>query len=566
VGILVNTWLHKKLQRDAAEAGQNPMAKFDGQQGRPAYVAVDGQLYDVGSSKLWPGGEHMKRHHAGDDLSQDLESAPHGPEVLERLPALGQAPAAKDPEHLGPTARLLYFLAYFVLACMAVILLCLAWWNWGPPLAHAYQPFKPAVAQACLGCHLKTTPAIVQDWVGGQHAKAKVSCLHCHQAQPGDKDLDRAHDKFYVNHQAPWQDFKHGAAVSAVITPKDCARCHPGPVKQFAKSKHAGTLEIIWRIDPWLNQGLTSQVERATGCYQCHGSVLKLDSSGRPDPLTWPNQGVGRVNPDGSQGSCSSCHGRHRFSLAQARKPEACGLCHLGPNHPQMEIYAESKHGAIYHSQGEKWNWQAAPEVWTAGVDYRAPTCAVCHMSGGGGTTATHDVSERLSWELQAPETIRPSSFQPWPSKAKWWQARAKMQGICRQCHSQVWVSSHYFQLDEAVAEYNNLYYKPVRQKLDQLQHEGLLPRDAFFTSPLWVEYYELWNRVGRSARMGAAMMAPDYSWWHGFYECKLRYARFMRRAGQLLAKNEKGYVSQKFPGASGNRNPPAAISKRPRY
>jgi hypothetical protein len=78
-----------------------------------------------------------------------------------------------------------------------------------------------------------------------------------------------------------------------------------------------------------------------------HGDQA-IDENGKIDPATWPNAGVGRLNLDGSKGSCTSCHTRHRFSVAEARKPEACDQCHLGPDHPQIEIYEESKHGTIY--------------------------------------------------------------------------------------------------------------------------------------------------------------------------------------------------------------------------
>ena len=69
-----------------------------------------------------------------------------------------------------------------------------------------------------------------------------------------------------------------------------------------------------------------------------------------------------------------------------ARKPEACGQCHLGPDHPQIEIFTESKHGDIYAAFGKTYNWTAAPGTWTPGVDYRGPTCASCHMSGAAGS------------------------------------------------------------------------------------------------------------------------------------------------------------------------------------
>ncbi|MFC1636441.1 multiheme c-type cytochrome, partial [Planctomycetota bacterium] len=75
----------------------------------------------------------------------------------------------------------------------------------------------------------------------------------------------------------------------------------------------------------------------------------------------------------------------------------------------------ESKHGAIYEAEGHGWNWDAAPGTWTPGVDYRAPSCSVCHMSGVKSVATTHDVTERLAWETQAPLTVRPSEFKPWP-------------------------------------------------------------------------------------------------------------------------------------------------------
>jgi predicted heme/steroid binding protein/uncharacterized membrane protein len=72
------------------EFNQKSLASFDGREGKPAYVARDGVVYDVSGSKLWKSGEHMKRHRAGNDLSADFSAAPHGPEVLERVPRIGR--------------------------------------------------------------------------------------------------------------------------------------------------------------------------------------------------------------------------------------------------------------------------------------------------------------------------------------------------------------------------------------------------------------------------------------------------------------------------------------------
>ena len=65
------------------------LEKFDGNEGRPVYVAYKGKVYDVTDSKLWRNGLHMKRHHAGQDLTADVHGAPHEPDVLERYPQVG---------------------------------------------------------------------------------------------------------------------------------------------------------------------------------------------------------------------------------------------------------------------------------------------------------------------------------------------------------------------------------------------------------------------------------------------------------------------------------------------
>ena len=65
------------------------LEKFDGNSGRPVYVAHKGKVYDVSNSKLWKNGLHMKRHHAGNDLTTDIQGAPHEPDVLERYPQVG---------------------------------------------------------------------------------------------------------------------------------------------------------------------------------------------------------------------------------------------------------------------------------------------------------------------------------------------------------------------------------------------------------------------------------------------------------------------------------------------
>ena len=65
------------------------LAQFDGKEGRPAYLAYRGQVYDLTNSFLWMKGRHQALHEAGRDLTEALEEAPHGTDLLERVPVIG---------------------------------------------------------------------------------------------------------------------------------------------------------------------------------------------------------------------------------------------------------------------------------------------------------------------------------------------------------------------------------------------------------------------------------------------------------------------------------------------
>jgi hypothetical protein len=434
--------------------------------------------------------------------------------------------------------------------------------NFPKPKEFRIERSMPPQAVACIECHQQETPGLFTDWANSRHAAANITCLDCHMAEEHDPDVAKDHFQYYERADLPYGRQEYKIPVAGVVTPKDCSRCHPDEVTQYNRSKHANTLEIIWKIDPWLNDGMNSDTERKSGCFYCHGTVLEM-KEGKLSSETWPNVGVGRVNLDNSLGSCTSCHTRHRFSVMEARKPEACGQCHLGPDHPQIEIYMESKHGDIYTAFGDDYEWKAAAGTWTPGVDYRAPTCASCHMSGAGEVATSHDVTERLSWETQAPLTIRPSEFSAFPANTDWKTERDKMKNVCFQCHGKAWTDNHYATLDRVIEEYNEVYFKPAKKMLDNLYEKELLNKEKFFDEHLEVEFYELWHHEGRRARMGAAMMAPDYAWWHGFYECKKRFNSYMEAANHLLETGEAAYRYPNFPNATGNTERPPEIFDR---
>ena len=68
----------------AAELAQN-----NGQNGKPAWIAFKGKVYDASQSAFWLYGDHMGSHQAGKDLSSEMELAPHREEVLGRMTEVG---------------------------------------------------------------------------------------------------------------------------------------------------------------------------------------------------------------------------------------------------------------------------------------------------------------------------------------------------------------------------------------------------------------------------------------------------------------------------------------------
>ncbi|MBI5551200.1 MAG: CopD family protein [Desulfobacterales bacterium] len=534
IAMVAITIVHRKMKAEVPPSGgpetvtRANLPQFDGTDGRPAYFVHAEQVYDASQSPKWKGGRHFGKHTAGTDLTEALKGAPHGPEVLARLRHLGPlAVADAGAPKLAPARRAFVIMAYTNLVLIFLILACIGVWRWDFPIRLLPERSEAAiVGQTCIECHRVKTPGVVHDWESGMHAQVDVHCDKCHHAVD-EASVLRSHLEFSPN------------PVAVVVSPKNCQGCHPQEAEQYSRSKHANTWEIMWKVDVWLNQGANNAIEKTSGCYACHGTTVVVEN-GKPLAGTWPNVGVGRVNPDGSKGSCTSCHTRHRFSIAEARKPEACDQCHLGPDHPQIEIYTESKHGTLYHAEGHEWQWDPRDRQWRAAIDYRAPTCATCHMSAVSGKfPASHDVTERLSWETQTPRTVRPQNFEAFPAATDWQAERRKMEAVCLQCHASAWTQDHFSNLDQVIQNYDEQYYDPIKALMDQLYADGLISREKYFDEEIEWHFYEFWHHEGRRARMGTAMMAPDYAWWHGFYELKHRFVDLHAMADDM--KNDKG-------------------------
>jgi len=257
----------------------------------------------------------------------------------------------------------------------------------------------------------------------------------------------------------------------------------------------------------------------------------------------WPNQGVGRVNPDGSLGACTACHARHEFSIAMARKPYTCSQCHKGPDTPAYKVYMVSKMGNIYSTMGEKWDFTAVP--WKVGEDFTAPTCAACHMSllaGRDGQIVaqrTHEVADRIPWRIfgliyahahpKSPDTtvIRTASGLSLPTEltgkpaseylidAQEQEKRRKtLQNVCHACHSRGWVDGHWGRFENTIKTTNAMTLTTTRIMLkawDEGAAKGAAQGDSIFNEALEKKWAEQWLFYANATRYASAMDGADY-------------------------------------------------------
>jgi len=377
--------------------------------------------------------------------------------------------------------------------------------------------------QECLDCHAIFHPGIVEGWRTGRHAAITpqaamavadparkvsstdvpealqgvvVGCAECHTLRP-----DAHADTFEHN----------GYNVHVVVSPDDCRTCHATEADQYTRNimSHAYAnladntvyqqLQRSVLGTPLLEHGkLKVAAEnadtKADACYYCHGTVLKVTETEVRDtdagelefPVIagWPNQGVGRINLDGSKGACTACHPRHTFSMEIARKPHTCKECHVGPDVPAYKVYLSSKHGNIYSSKHQEWDFAKTP--WTIGKDFTAPTCAVCHVSLLTNTDGeiinerTHEMKDRLSWRIfgliyahpqpKSPDTtiIRNKDGLPLPTDFNGGMASEfllsvdeqdahtrTMQATCLACHDSSWVQGHWQRYGNTIRQTN---------------------------------------------------------------------------------------------------------------
>lgn len=432
--------------------------------------------------------------------------------------------------------------------------------------------------QACLECHREATPGIVANWQKGRMArrsvaqalkeppakrrvsaqkvparllKVAVGCAECHTMSPAKHQDNVGHDDYQIH---------------PVVTPADCAACHPLEREQFSQNlmSHAhGNLmnnplyrQLAGQVNSTYHftggkvklQG-PAPADMEASCLYCHGTKVEvtglrtvesdLGDFKLPVLSGWPNHGVGRINPDGSKGSCGACHSRHTFAIAMARKPATCAECHKGPDVPAYKVYQVSKHGALFANLGGGWDYDAVP--WAVGRDFGAPTCAGCHIShivspaGDNIASRTHRMNDRLGDRLlgliyahrhpKSPDTslIKNADGQHLPTTFANKQAagflisarerkarRHKMQAICRACHASGWTQGQFARLDAVIGSSNQATLAATGIMQSIWAKKLADPANPFDELPegRWTGQWLLW---ANNVRLAAAMMGADY-------------------------------------------------------
>ncbi len=361
------------------------------------------------------------------------------------------------------------------------------------PKAEVEQPSSALVEASgkCAECHARLQYAVVHEYEMSAHAKKGVTCLDCHQPAPGQQKMEH-----------------HGFTLSTHLTAGNCRACHEGIYQQFLESRHAAS---AWAAIHG-TQGLSPEQIAFSEKYEPGGvnrpanPLTALEGAAAVTGGCEQCHAIGKPNEDGTLGTCTDCHSRHADSVALSRMPSTCGQCHMGPDHSQIEIYTQSKHGVQFAAFHNQLNLAANPERLST-RDMWIPTCATCHMSGLSGLKVTHNVSERLSWYLAAPvSTKRPDYV----------EAQENMKEVCSQCHTRATIDRVYQQAEQQVAVTNDRVLA-AQAILNGLQKDGLLTGPPL-THAIDFTYFNLWHYDGRTSKHGAFMGGADFVQWHGNY------------------------------------------------
>ncbi len=210
------------------------------------------------------------------------------------------------------------------------------------------------------------------------------------------------------------------------------------PQDQWPKGRPSHALDYKANVETAIWAGM-EQREIAEGCTACH------------------------IN----QNKCDTCHTRHQFSAAESRKPQACAICHNGVDHNEFENYMMSKHGAIYQTLGDEWDWNVPLKDAIAKGGQTAPTCAFCHMENEG--KFGHNLVRKVRWAFNPTPAIADNLDHEWfKSRQEAWVT------TCTNCHSESFARAMLSQVDNGTKQ-GLAYEQKAKKVVNALYDEGLL-------------------------------------------------------------------------------------------
>lgn len=463
--------------------------------------------------------------------------------------------------------------------------------------------------ETCIMCHREIHPGIVASWEKSRHA-AQTPALASEKAELEKRMSSFTADEQFkntvvgcyechsLNTDKHTDAFEHnGFTINVVVSPDDCAECHATEADEYSQNMMAHAYANLMSNDLYsdlrkvingkysytdnrLSTEHANPLTTEESCLYCHGTQVETQGSETrmtdfgemefPVLKGWPNQGVGRINPDGSKGSCSACHTRHDFSVATARKPYTCAQCHKGPDVPAYKVYKASKHGNLFETKSSETNFDNVP--WTVGKDFTVPTCAVCHVSlitdenNNVIARRTHKFSDRLSWRLfglpyahahpaEGDLTdIENSQGLPLPtelngvpvkkfliSEQEQEKREQTMQGVCKACHSVSWTKNHFTRLENTIESTNNLTLTATNILNNAWQKgyaKGLPQGENIFNESIERDWVKLWLFHANSVRFASAMGGGgDYG---VFADGRFQLTEIIQKMAEWVEEKEK--------------------------
>jgi hypothetical protein len=427
----------------------------------------------------------------------------------------------------------------------------------------------------CITCHKEVTPNIVKDFLSGAMGKEGVQNPLVSEAAGGLDAIDCKN--CHGSKHTTMTDFEN----AKIPTPDTCDSCHPEKVEQFNAGKHS----LAWVAHlamPTTEQQPAEIMRGQRGCGGCHKMGTKEET--------------GLAEYRYGTASCDNCHTRHSFSAAEARRPEACLPCHMGFDHPQWEMYITSKHGVIYATEGDNWDWSKR----LSEADYTAPTCQVCHMPDG-----DHNVMTAwgfLGLRVEEPDSnwaadraiilkaigVLDADGNPTPrldivkqakvarlTMAEWQAERDKTLDICSKCHSRTFAKKVLEEGDAILRESDALFAEGIELVAD-LYRDGILPKPSYYqelpsypypdllrfyeqATPIEEDLYLIWMEYRMRAFQGAYHINFDYMHWYGWAPLKETLVRMKAEAAEL---RENAEIKSKLE-KTGTTSPATAVSEK---